>query len=97
MALPWRDTGGWDELEGWRSAAACRDVDTNLFFPAGDKGPAARQIEAAKAVCRACPVREECLAFAMAFYQEFGIWGGLTEDERRSLRRTARARMRRVS
>jgi WhiB family redox-sensing transcriptional regulator len=68
--------------DDWRSAAACRDMDTDIFFPASDEeaGPA-------KAVCAICPVREPCLAFAMANRQEQGVWGGLTETERRRLRR----------
>ena len=94
MALATSTRGDWHP-EGWRARAACRAIDTDIFFPAGDTGPAARKIQQAKAVCRTCPVQEECLAFAMAFYQEYGIWGGLTEDERRALRR--RNRVRRVS
>ena len=90
MALAPSTRGGW-EPTGWRAHAACRDIDTDLFFPAGDTGPAAVKIQKAKAICRRCPVQEDCLAFAMAFYQEYGIWGGLTEDERRVLRRRRRA------
>ena len=89
---------GWDD-EGWRVGAACRDLDANLFFPAGETGPAAIQISQAKAICRACPVQRQCLDFALATHQDYGIWGGLTEDERRHIRRVwrARARAQRVS
>jgi len=77
----------------WRHAAACRDEDPELFFPIGNTGPAVQQIDAAKAVCRRCSVTQECLDWAMETGQDSGIWGGLDEDERRSLkRRLARAR-----
>jgi WhiB family transcriptional regulator, redox-sensing transcriptional regulator len=80
------DGQGWDE-GGWREDAACRGEDSELFFPVGSTGPALPQIAAAKEVCAGCPVREACLEFAMSTGQGYGIWGGLTEDERRSLRR----------
>lgn len=70
----------------WRHRARCRDVDPELFFPVGTTGPAERQVEQAKAVCALCPVRSECLAYALDTAQDAGIWGGLTEEERRSLR-----------
>jgi WhiB family transcriptional regulator, redox-sensing transcriptional regulator len=79
--------------EKWRRDAACRGEDPNLFFPAttttGSSATTqlADQTEAAKAFCRTCPVREECLEFALINNQEAGIWGGLDEDERRKLRR----------
>lgn len=70
------------------AVAACRDVDPELFFPLGKSGPALLQVEAAKAVCHRCLIREECGQYAVASGQEFGIWGGLDEDERRhALRR----------
>lgn len=79
----------------WRHRALCRDEDPELFFPVGNSGPALLQIEEAKAVCMRCPVREQCLEFALASGQDAGVWGGLSEDERRSLkRRRARARAR---
>lgn len=79
----------------WRHSALCRDEDPELFFPVGNSGPALLQIEEAKAVCMRCPVREQCLEFALSSGQDAGVWGGLSEDERRSLkRRRARARAR---
>ncbi|HXU96825.1 MAG TPA: WhiB family transcriptional regulator [Jiangellaceae bacterium] len=79
----------------WRHIAACRDEDPELFFPIGNTGPALLQIEEAKSVCRRCPVREDCLQFALESGQDAGVWGGLSEDERRALkRRNARARAR---
>ena len=68
----------------WRHESACRDEDPELFFPIGNTGPALTQIDEAKAVCRRCSVVDECLR-----------WGGLSEDERRALkRRNARLRAR---
>ena len=77
----------------WRHQAACLDEDPELFFPIGNTGPALQQIDEAKAVCRRCPVVDTCLKWALESGQDSGVWGGLSEDERRSLkRRTARAR-----
>lgn len=77
----------------WRNRAACLEADPELFFPIGSTGPALLQIEEAKDVCRACPVVEPCLAWALETGQDAGVWGGLSEDERRALkRRTSRAR-----
>lgn len=71
----------------WRHHAACRVEDPELFFPVGHNGPARLQIEQAKAVCRACPVAESCLLWALTTGQDAGVWGGMDEDERRALRR----------
>jgi WhiB family redox-sensing transcriptional regulator len=79
----------------WRHRSACLDEDPELFFPIGNTGPALLQIEEAKAVCRRCEVREQCLTWALEAGQDHGVWGGLSEDERRALkRRNARARIR---
>lgn len=80
----------------WRSRAACIDEDPELFFPVGTTGPAVVQIEEAKRVCARCEVREPCLEFALDTRQDAGVWGGLDEDERRSLRRK-RQRSRRMA
>ncbi len=80
----------------WRGRAACTDEDPELFFPIGTTGPAVEQADAAKRVCAVCDVREECLEFALATNQDAGVWGGLTEDERRTLKR-ARQRRRRLA
>ena len=77
----------------WRALGACRDEDPELFFPISAMGPAAEQAAAAKAVCARCRVRSQCLAFALANRQDYGVWGGKTEEERRAMRtrrRTAR-------
>lgn len=72
----------------WVAKAACRTLDgalaNRLFFPG--QGCFAEMREA-KAICAACPVRAECLEFALATNQEFGIWGGASERERRRIRR----------
>jgi WhiB family redox-sensing transcriptional regulator len=73
--------------DAWRDHALCRDTDPDLFFPVGTTGVALVQIEHAKAVCRQCKVTEACLDFALATNQDSGIWGGLSEEERRVIRR----------
>jgi WhiB family transcriptional regulator, redox-sensing transcriptional regulator len=79
----------------WRHEAACREVDPELFFPIGNSGPALLQIEEAKQVCRRCSVMEDCLRWAIDSGQDAGVWGGMSEDERRALkRRTIRLRAR---
>jgi WhiB family redox-sensing transcriptional regulator len=83
---------------GWGTRGACQDSDPELFFPVTSHGPARRQLEKAKAVCAGCAVRGECLEFALETGQRFGIWGGTTEDERRTLRlKTLRRRRRLVA
>lgn len=71
----------------WRDQAECRPEEPELFFPVGSTGPAAEQIEEAKAVCRRCPVMQQCLGWALDTRQDHGVWGGRTETERRTIRR----------
>ena len=78
----------------WRHRARCRDVDPELFFPVGTTGPAEAQVQSAKAICALCPVRDECLQWALDTAQDAGVWGGLSEEERRALRRGQRRRVR---
>ncbi|MEU3529393.1 WhiB family transcriptional regulator [Streptomyces sp. NPDC038707] len=66
----------------WRTHGACQYEDPELFFKTGTE-------EIAKTVCRGCPVREDCLTHALDERIEDGVWGGLTEDERRNIRRQA--------
>ncbi|MGH3169119.1 MAG: WhiB family transcriptional regulator [Trebonia sp.] len=68
----------------WREAAACRSAEPELFFPVSAVGQSAAEAERAKAVCARCPVRRECLQFALATRQAYGIWGGMSERERRT-------------
>jgi WhiB family transcriptional regulator, redox-sensing transcriptional regulator len=78
----------------WRKYAACLDEEPELFFPIGNTRPALDQIEQAKSVCHRCEVVETCLKWAIESRQDEGVWGGLSADERRALkRRTARARL----
>ena len=78
----------------WRREAVCRDTDPELFFPVGTTGQALLQIAKAKSVCCECPVKLDCLDFALETNQDTGIWGGLSEEERRQIRREASARAR---
>jgi WhiB family redox-sensing transcriptional regulator len=78
-----------DRASDWKSRANCMGVDPDLFFP--ERGMSTRE---AKEVCRGCVVREDCLEYALANGEKFGIWGGLSERERRRIRR-ARALVRR--
>jgi WhiB family transcriptional regulator, redox-sensing transcriptional regulator len=73
----------WDvtHAEAWRQDALCAETDPEAFFP--DKGGSTRE---AKLVCRGCSVRGECLEYALANEERFGIWGGLSERERRRVR-----------
>jgi WhiB family redox-sensing transcriptional regulator len=68
--------------ENWQDDANCLGVDPDLFFP--ERGASTRE---AKEVCRGCVVREQCLEFALQNGEKFGIWGGLSERERRRIRR----------
>lgn len=71
----------------WREDAACRHTDPELFFPVGTAGPALAQIYEAKRICRPCPARTQCLAWALDHGVTDGVWGGTTADERRVIRR----------
>ena len=75
---------------GWIEHAACLDEDPELFFPVGSTPPALAQTRRAKAVCTPCPVRGECLRWALDTCQDAGVWGGLDEEERRVIRRQRR-------
>ncbi len=66
----------------WQEFANCLGVDPDLFFP--ERGASTRE---AKEVCRGCVVRPDCLEFALANGEKFGIWGGMSERERRRIRR----------
>ena len=68
------------ELE-WQDKALCAEVDPEMFYP--EKGGSTRE---AKAVCRSCEVRAECLEYALDHAEAFGIWGGMSERERRRLK-----------
>ena len=80
--------------DDWRDVAACQDTDPDLFFPVGTTGPAIEQIDSAKAVCDTCEAKSPCLEFALMTNQDSGVWGGLSEEERRVIRRQRAARAR---
>ena len=80
------------DFDDWRLRAACRDQDPELFFPLSEMGPGARQADRAKAVCARCPVRAECLEYALDNGLDHGVFGGTTETERRALRRARTVR-----
>lgn len=69
----------------WRQRAGCRGVDPDVFYPASDE-----EAEAAKAICRQCPVLSPCLEWALSNRERDGVWGGATERERRRLVRQRR-------
>jgi WhiB family redox-sensing transcriptional regulator len=75
----------------WRHRSACMKENPDLFFPIGHAEPAMAQAEDARRVCQRCEVRQQCLAWALETGLDHGIMGGLTELERRALRR-ARSR-----
>ena len=69
----------------WRTRAACKGVDPDIFYPASDE-----EADEAKAICASCPVREACLEYALANRERDGVWGGATERERRRIVRQRR-------
>lgn len=73
--------------EPWVAEAICPDADPEMFFPTAGQAPVAR---AAVDICTACPVVDDCLAWALDHNEKHGVWGGKTEDERRSIRRKRR-------
>ncbi len=78
---------GFDEMfesieEQWQERALCAQTDPEAFFP--EKGGSTRE---AKRICMGCEVRDQCLEYALAHDERFGIWGGLSERERRRLKR----------
>jgi WhiB family redox-sensing transcriptional regulator len=82
-----RNLNGADD--DWRQLAACTSNHPELFFPIGSGVPAQAQVEQARRVCRSCQVQNACLDWALKTGVE-GVWGGLSEDERRTLLRKRR-------
>jgi WhiB family redox-sensing transcriptional regulator len=72
----------------WQQDAACRNHPTSLFYP--PHGVSHAQVDAARAICATCSVQEECLTYALDNKEIFGIWGGLSERQRRRIRRDTR-------
>lgn len=80
-----------EPAENWQDRANCLGVDPDLFFP--ERGASTRE---AKEVCRGCVVQSDCLEFALQNGEKFGIWGGLSERERRRIRRQRAASARSI-
>jgi WhiB family redox-sensing transcriptional regulator len=76
--------GAEGDAQSWQERALCAETDPEAFFP--EKGGSTRE---AKKICTGCEVKAECLEYALANDERFGIWGGLSERERRRLRRRA--------
>lgn len=83
-----------DLVADWRARAACSGYPSTLFFPTSD-GIDDANVDKAKSVCAVCPVIENCLGYALETNQRAGIWGGTSEQERKSLRRKWLAERRR--
>ena len=86
--LPGPNADLWD----WQMHGACGGEDPSLFFhPEGERGPArAAREAAAKAVCASCPVLTECAAHALTVREPYGVWGGMSEDDREAAYRRSR-------
>ncbi|HEY2077797.1 MAG TPA: WhiB family transcriptional regulator [Streptosporangiaceae bacterium] len=72
-------TGSWWDL------AACRSADPESFFPVSSTGADQLNVTRAKAMCARCPIRQQCLDFAIDSDEAYGIWGGTSEEERRHI------------
>ena len=83
----------------WQLQGSCRDADPRLFFhPEGERGPARRERDAAaRDVCSSCPVLQQCRSHALTVREPYGVWGGLTEDDREAIYADERRRNLRVA
>jgi len=81
--LPVPREGDWD----WQMRAACRGIDTaNFYHPENERGPSrVNREQRAKQICAHCPVVENCLRWALAAREPYGVWGGLSVEEREAL------------
>src|SRR6478672_8500951 len=84
LMVVWSDTGEQEGELSWQERSLCAQTDPEAFFP--EKGGSTRE---AKKVCVGCEVRSECLEYALSNDERFGIWGGLSERERRKLKKRA--------
>ncbi len=83
--LPGPNADLWD----WQLQGACRGEDPNAFFhPEGERGAAREdRAEQAKRICRSCPVLDECATHALAVREPYGVWGGMSEEDREAIYR----------
>jgi WhiB family transcriptional regulator, redox-sensing transcriptional regulator len=83
----------------WQLQGSCRDADPRLFFhPEGERGPARRERDAAaRDICSSCPVLQQCRSHALTVREPYGVWGGLTEDDREAIYADERRRHLRVA
>ena len=79
-------------MSDWRTRALCKDEDLEMFFPSGSSMQYVAQVIAAKAVCDKCPVKVECRDAAFQFDNEYGVWAGLSEEERKIMRKGQKRR-----
>jgi WhiB family transcriptional regulator, redox-sensing transcriptional regulator len=87
-AEPSRDETPVDDGRlAWRLEAACQQLPTELFFPIGHGPRAEAQTKLAKSICNTCPVRAQCLEYALGANAQYGVFGGMAEEERREVRR----------
>jgi WhiB family transcriptional regulator, redox-sensing transcriptional regulator len=87
-AVPSRDATAVDDGRlAWRLEAACQHLPTELFFPIGHGPRAEAQTRLAKSICNTCSVRAQCLEYALGANAQYGVFGGLAEEERREVRR----------
>jgi WhiB family redox-sensing transcriptional regulator len=68
-----------------KSQLPCRNNDPEIWFPVGTVGMALYQTEHAKTLCHSCPIEEACLAYALSYPETYGVWGGMSEEERRNI------------
>lgn len=80
------------DVQDWQRSGVCREVDPELFYPERGAGNAA-----AKRLCAGCPVKVDCLAYALDNDERFGVWGGLSERERRRMSISMSGRLFRAS
>jgi len=76
----------YHESEDWVERGSCRSHDPEIFFPVSTTGIGRIDTEQAVAICRGCPVRQECLQWALRAGEAHGIWGGTTPEQRRYMR-----------
>lgn len=72
-------------IGSWWDLAACQSADPELFFPVSAAGAGLAEISQAKAICARCAIRQQCLDYALDSGQPHGVWGGTSEEERRTI------------